>query len=236
MSYTLLLADDSATIRRVIELTFADEEIQVIAVGGGQEAIDRIKADPPDIVLADTSMAERDGYDVATFIKGNPGLAHIPVVLLTVAFEPVEGDRARQACCDAVLVKPFAPQAVIRCVRELLDGRPAVTDALAIASDDPRGDGPPRPVDAEGASRPPREPVSTTPPSPEPVVPPPPQPASAHNEDAPPRDRRPSRHGDPQWSEGENERRAARRVWGGSFFVAGTLLLLGWWLSSRTRR
>ena len=120
MSHTLLLADDSVTIQRVIELTFVDEDIQVIAVGDGQQAVDRIKADPPDIVLADTGMPERDGYDVSTFIKQDPALAHIPVVLLTGAFEPVDEERARQAGCDAVLVKPFEPQMVIDRVRDLL--------------------------------------------------------------------------------------------------------------------
>ena len=123
MSPTLLLADDSVTIQRVIELTFADEDIQVIVVGDGKQTIDCIKADPPDIVLADTGMPERDGYEVATFIKQDPALAHIPVVLLTGAFEPVDGDRARQVGCDAVLVKPFEPQVVINRVRELLRGQ-----------------------------------------------------------------------------------------------------------------
>ena len=134
MSYTLLLADDSVTIQRVIELTFADEDIQVIAVGDGQQAIDRITADPPDIVLADTGMPERDGYEVATFIKEDPALAHIPVVLLTGAFEPVDEDRARRVGCDAVLVKPFEPQAVINRVRELLGRRSAVADPAASGS------------------------------------------------------------------------------------------------------
>jgi CheY-like chemotaxis protein len=125
MSQTLLLADDSVTIQRVIELTFADEDIRVIAVGDGQQAIDRIKADPPDIVLADTGMPEHDGYEVATFIRDDPALAHIPVLLLTGAFEPVDGDRAREAGCAGVLVKPFEPQVVISRVRDLLGGRQA---------------------------------------------------------------------------------------------------------------
>ena len=64
MSRTLLLADDSVTIQRVIELTFADEDIRVIAVGDGQQAIDRIVANPPDVVLVDSGMPERDGYEV----------------------------------------------------------------------------------------------------------------------------------------------------------------------------
>ena len=135
MAHTLLLADDSVTIQRVIELTFADEDIRVVAVGDGQQAIDRIAAEPPDIVLADTGMPERDGYDVAMFIKQDPALAHIPVVLLTGAFEPVDGDRAREAGCDAVMVKPFEPQLVISRVKELLGTRTATPPASA-ASDD----------------------------------------------------------------------------------------------------
>ena len=87
MPQKLLLADDSVTIQRVIELTFADEDVQVVAVGNGQDAIDRVQRDRPDIVLADVWMPERNGYEVAAFIKGNPELAHIPVVLLTPIIE-----------------------------------------------------------------------------------------------------------------------------------------------------
>jgi CheY-like chemotaxis protein len=125
MSHTLLLADDSVTIQRVIELTFADEDIQVIAVGDGQQAIDQIVANPPDVVLVDSGMPERNGYEVADFIKKDPALAHIPVVLMTGAFESVDEDRAQQVGCDAVLVKPFAPQVVVNRVRELLGQRSA---------------------------------------------------------------------------------------------------------------
>lgn len=123
MARTLLLADDSVTIQRVIELTFADEDIRVIAVGDGQQAIARIDADRPDVILADVGMPERDGYEVAAHVKGNPDLAHIPVLLLTGAFEPVDEARARQSGCDGVLVKPFEPQMVINRVKDLLAGR-----------------------------------------------------------------------------------------------------------------
>jgi CheY-like chemotaxis protein len=123
MAQKLLLADDSVTIQRVIELTFADEDVQVIAVGNGQEAIDRVQRDRPDIVLADVGMPERNGYEVAAFVKGNPATAHIPVVLLTGAFEPIDEGRARTVGCDGVLVKPFEPQIVISRVKELLAGK-----------------------------------------------------------------------------------------------------------------
>ncbi len=120
MPHKLLLADDSVTIQRVIELTFADEDIEVTTVGDGQMAIDRLDADPPDIVLADVDMPKRDGYEVATYVKSRPKLAHIPVVLLTGAFEPIDSARAAAAGSSDVLAKPFEPQMVINRVKELL--------------------------------------------------------------------------------------------------------------------
>ena len=123
MAYTLLLADDSVTIQRVIELTFADEDIQVTAVSDGEQAIQRLETSPPDIVLADVGMPGRNGYEVARFIKQSPSLAHIPVVLLTGAFEPVDQARVSEAGCDGVLAKPFEPQLVIGRVKDLLARR-----------------------------------------------------------------------------------------------------------------
>ena len=137
MSKKLLLADDSVTIQRVIELTFADEDVAVTAVGDGRQAIDRLRADRPDIVLADVGMPERDGYEVAAFIKNDPQLAHIPVVLLTGAFEPLDEARARSVGCDGVLVKPFEPQLVINRVKELLNARRPAAPAVATATAPP---------------------------------------------------------------------------------------------------
>jgi CheY-like chemotaxis protein len=117
---TLLLADDSVTIQRVIELTFAEEDIDVIAVSDGDQAIARLDSVPPDIVLVDVGMPGKTGYEVAAYMKQSPRLSHIPVVLLTGAFEPVDPARAAGAGCDGVLAKPFEPQEVIGRVRELL--------------------------------------------------------------------------------------------------------------------
>jgi len=118
----ILLADDSVTVQKVIELTFHDEGMEVIAVGDGQQAIDCLARERPDIVLADVSMPERDGYAVAAHIKATPSLAHIPVVLMTGAFEQIDDARARDVGCNGVLNKPFEPQMVIALVRQLLAG------------------------------------------------------------------------------------------------------------------
>src|SRR5262245_53467871 len=65
-------------------------------------------------------MPGKNGYEVAKHIKQSPALSHIPVVLLTGAFEPVDQERASEAGCDGVLAKPFEPQLVISRVKELL--------------------------------------------------------------------------------------------------------------------
>jgi CheY-like chemotaxis protein len=127
---TLLLADDSLTVRRVIEQTFADEPIEVVTVADGAAALVRLGANPPDVLLADIGMPEPDGYELALHVRRTPALAHIPVILLTGAFDPVDHARARDAGCAGVLVKPFDPQMLIGRVRQLLEARRPPAAAL----------------------------------------------------------------------------------------------------------
>jgi CheY-like chemotaxis protein len=132
MRPTLLLADDSVTIQRVIELTFTHEDVRVIAVSDGRQAIERINLERPDIILADVSMPHVDGYEVSSYVKQSVGLRHIPVLLLTGAFEPIDDQKMRACGCDGVLVKPFGPQELVARVRDLL----AVPAAARMASVD----------------------------------------------------------------------------------------------------
>ena len=143
MPHTLLLADDSATIQRVVELTFASEDIDVVTVGDGTKAIEAIERGEPDIVLVDVSMPGRDGYEVASFLRGDPARDRIPVVLLTGAFEPLDESRCDAIGRHEVLVKPFEPRQVVGKVRELLDLPPKDAPAdVAVAGElvaDPPG-------------------------------------------------------------------------------------------------
>ena len=120
MPYTLLLADDSTTIQRIVELTFASEDISVVSFSDGDHAIAALDRSVPDIVLADVGMPGRNGYELSRYIKSSPPLRHIPVLLLTGAFEPVDQAKALEASCDGILTKPFEPQFVISRVKELL--------------------------------------------------------------------------------------------------------------------
>ena len=111
----LLLADDSATIQKVIDLTFADEGVRVLAVSNGQDAVDRLLEFAPDIVLADVFMPAPNGYEVCRYVKTNEKLKHIPVVLLVGSFEPFDEAEARRVGADDILTKPFSS------IRRLID-------------------------------------------------------------------------------------------------------------------
>lgn len=139
---TLLLADDSVTVQRVIALTFAEEPIRVVTVADGQQAMEKIAAQRPDIVLAGTTLPQVSGYDLARFMRSKAELRAVPVLLLSGAFETVDPARLTSSGANGVLEKPVEPTIVIGRVRELLgmkgDARPAagrmVTPADAPAS------------------------------------------------------------------------------------------------------
>ena len=105
---TLLLADDSAAIQKVIDLTFSDEGMKVTAVGDGRAALNELEQFPvPDLVLADASMPEMGGFELCQIIKRDDRFSTIPVILLISSFEPFDEAQAKAAGADDVVSKPF---------------------------------------------------------------------------------------------------------------------------------
>jgi CheY-like chemotaxis protein len=120
MPKKILLADDSITIQKVVELTFSDGDYEVTAVNNGARAVQKLAEMRPDIILSDIIMPEKNGYEVCEYVKSHPDYRNIPVVLLTGTFEPFDPDRAEKAGCDAVVTKPFESQSLIHKVEELI--------------------------------------------------------------------------------------------------------------------
>jgi CheY-like chemotaxis protein len=121
MATKLLLADDSATIHKVVGLTFAAEDLVVDAVADGNLALQKVRTDRPDIVLADVFMPGRNGYELCAAIKSDPDLALTPVVLLVGTFEAFDEEEASRVQCDAYLTKPFDTSELIQIVRRLVE-------------------------------------------------------------------------------------------------------------------
>ena len=123
---TLLLADDSVTIQKVVNLTFADEGIEVITVSDGDAAMEKISQSIPDVILADVHMPGLSGYQICEALRENPATKDLPVVLLVGSFEPFDESEAARVGANAYLTKPF------QSIRQLVS---QVTDLMRPAED-----------------------------------------------------------------------------------------------------
>jgi CheY-like chemotaxis protein len=119
MRKTILLADDSSTIRKIVELAFSGTDIRVEAVERGSEALAYLERIRPDLMLADVVMPAPTGYDLCRQVKSSG--APIPVVLLSSSFEPYDEALAAECGADRHLIKPFESGTLRQTVRELLE-------------------------------------------------------------------------------------------------------------------
>jgi CheY-like chemotaxis protein len=130
----ILVADDNANIQKMVALAFEERGIQVVSVGNGEAAVRRIPDLNPDLVLADIFMPVRNGYEVCEFVKKDERFAHVPVILLVGAFDPLDEKEARRVGADGVLKKPFVPpDPLIAMVTSALEKNPKVAAEMAKA-------------------------------------------------------------------------------------------------------
>ena len=129
----ILVADDNSNIQKMVGLALKDQGIDVIAVGNGEAAVRKISDVRPDLVLADVFMPVRNGYEVCKYVKDDSSLAHIPVILLVGAFDPLDEQEAQRVGADGVLKKPFVPpDPLISMVKSALQ-RASAAQAVAAA-------------------------------------------------------------------------------------------------------
>jgi CheY-like chemotaxis protein len=137
----LLLADDSTTIQKVVNLTFADEGIEVVAVGDGDAAMQKFVEATPDLVMLDVNMPGLDGYRLCEMIKQDDETKEIPVILLVGSFEPFDENEARRVGADDFLTKPFPSiRQLVNKVSDLLDAKTSTDNSLYLLEDAPGGD------------------------------------------------------------------------------------------------
>ena len=122
------------TIRKVVELTFADEGIDVSTVADSDAAMQRFVEMQPDIVLVDVGLTDTNGYSFCEMIKQDASTRHIPVLLLVGSFEPFDQTEAERVEADGFLTKPFhSIRDLVARVRDLLgrdnDSEPIVAES-----------------------------------------------------------------------------------------------------------
>ncbi|HSW63231.1 MAG TPA: response regulator transcription factor [Dissulfurispiraceae bacterium] len=123
MALNVVLADDSETIRKVVELVLQPEGFGVTTYRDGAEAMRAITAQPPDLVLADVGLPHVSGISLCRSIKDSAGTAGVPVILLVGAFEPLDEDAVRGSGADDIIIKPFESKELVSKTKALIGGR-----------------------------------------------------------------------------------------------------------------
>ncbi len=157
MKRTILLADDSSTIQRLVTQTFDDESFEVVSVSNGDAAVKKFEELRPAAVLADVFMPGKDGYEVCAFVKEHPVLDRTPVILLVGAFEAYDEAEAERVGAVGKISKPFEPQELMDLVVSVLneDSSAMAEVESGAAAEDILGLGvlfPSAPHEAEGTS------------------------------------------------------------------------------------
>jgi len=122
---TILVVDDSLSVRKVAERMLTEAGLEVAAVSSGEEALDWMSTKRPDLVIADVIMPDKSGFDVCAFVRSNAALADTPVILVS-GFVDEELTRQAEACrADGIIKKPFQGAALRERVLHLLSARKA---------------------------------------------------------------------------------------------------------------
>ncbi len=116
----LVLAEDSPTIRKLVQLCFKTEDIDVHCFEDGTSTLEYLKTGPADVLLADVAIPGLDGYELCRAVRQNPKTASTPVILLVGVFDGFDVQRAEQVGYDCRLTKPLGALELVDLVKRLL--------------------------------------------------------------------------------------------------------------------
>jgi CheY-like chemotaxis protein len=132
----LLLVDDSPHAQRMGERILSDEGYEVVTVSNADAALVRLEDVDPDVVLADTVMPGRTGYDICQYVKMSPRHRHVRVILTAGVLEPFDEAQIQHAQADGTLKKPFEASALLGAVKPLAE------EATRLRAENAPGGGP----------------------------------------------------------------------------------------------
>jgi len=112
----ILLVDDSRVTRELVKVYLIAKDVELVEAADGVEALEKVRENPPDLVLADLRMPRLDGYGLCAALRDDPSTRAVPVVILTSSADAETARRARAAGAREVLRKPIQPQPLIETV------------------------------------------------------------------------------------------------------------------------
>lgn len=123
MNHKILIVDDEAHLRMLIEQTLEDlqdEGVELLTASNGEEALETIKAEKPNLVFLDVMMPKMSGFDVCHAVKNELGMKEVHIVLLTAKGQEFDKQKGQEAGANLYMTKPFDPDALLAKAKEVL--------------------------------------------------------------------------------------------------------------------
>ena len=139
MKKRILVVDDEPDVSKSIVFRLQKRGYAVTAAFDGQEALDRVVKEKPDLIFLDLKLPVLDGYEVCRRVKGDPSLKKIPVIFLTADTSVGISESAKEAGAEGFILKPFEPEEIFAIVGKYLDGSDRKREAGNGKQDNPGG-------------------------------------------------------------------------------------------------
>jgi two-component system alkaline phosphatase synthesis response regulator PhoP/two-component system response regulator VicR len=123
MGRKILAVDDEKHIVRLVQINLQKEGYDVITASTGREALEKVAADKPELIIMDVMMPELDGFGALKILKEDPATASIPVIMLTAKAQDADVFQGWKSGADLYLTKPFNPQELITFVKRIFQGQ-----------------------------------------------------------------------------------------------------------------
>jgi two-component system alkaline phosphatase synthesis response regulator PhoP len=123
MQQKILIADDEPHLRMLIQQALEDLEdngVQLLTASNGEEALETIHSEKPDLVFLDVMMPKKNGFDVCQAVRNSTASGSIYIVLLTAKGQEFDRQRGREVGADLYMTKPFDPDALLEKARQVL--------------------------------------------------------------------------------------------------------------------
>ena len=120
MGKTILIVDDSASMRQLVSFSLQDAGYDVIAAVDGKDALSKINGSKIDMVVTDLNMPNVDGIELIKQLRGNPSFKFTPIVMLTTESQETKKQEGKSAGASGWIVKPFQPEKLLEVVKKFV--------------------------------------------------------------------------------------------------------------------
>jgi two-component system, chemotaxis family, chemotaxis protein CheY len=120
MAKTILIVDDSESIREIVSFTLENEGYKVLVGEDGQDALKHLNKEPIDLILTDLHMPVMNGIEFIKTVRSNADYKNVPILFLTTESQTAKKMEAKEAGATGWIIKPFVPAKLIEAINKVM--------------------------------------------------------------------------------------------------------------------